>query len=199
MWRILFSIDTYSVTCALLALLLLSVIAYGCERLAPRLVPLPARVLCAVFTLPVLVATLAPDQPIGSGSRHLWLIPGDALFFSNIPVESMERSMYVLLQVANLLMFVPAAVAFRFAWPAYGPWGPVRMGLALSLFIEAAQWAMAAGRVVDIDDVIANTTGAALGALLCLAAGRLTRPLRRPRRRPHRRTPSHRRSRAGIP
>ncbi|MFJ2937950.1 VanZ family protein [Streptomyces sp. NPDC087219] len=65
------------------------------------------------------------------------------------------------------------------------------MGLLLSLSIEGTQWVLAAGRVVDIDDVIVNSAGAALGALICVIGGRLVPPARRGHQR--RAVPAHRR------
>ncbi|MET7982602.1 MULTISPECIES: VanZ family protein [unclassified Streptomyces] len=46
--------------------------------------------------------------------------------------------------------------------------------LTLSVFIEAAQYAMAAGRTVD-DDVLFNTLGGLIGRVLSLAPHRVLR------------------------
>jgi glycopeptide antibiotics resistance protein len=77
--------------------------------------------------------------------------------------------------LGNVAVFVPFGAALAVAtllqpgrlrrtkfWPW---WLKISLaGLALSLFIEIGQLAIP-GRVTDIDDVILNTLGAAIGAL----------------------------------
>ncbi|MFH8717637.1 VanZ family protein [Streptomyces zaomyceticus] len=145
----------------------------------------------AAIVFLVLAATLMPQQAIGSSDYTVWWIPGQGVLFDYSAMEGLERSMYVRQQIANLLMFVPLGIAFRFAYPKYGSWAPAIAGLLFSLSIEVMQWVMAAGRVVDIDDVIVNSAGAALGALICVLASRLPQAGRRGQRR--RTVPAHRR------
>ncbi|MFF7182063.1 VanZ family protein [Streptomyces sp. NPDC008121] len=190
MWRILLYINSYSVAVLLVALLAVCTSVFRGERRG-RAPSRGARAALAVLVVLVLVATLTPHQAIGSSDYQVWLVPGQGILFDHAAMEGLERSMYVRQQIANLLMFVPLAVAFRFAYPTYGSWGPVAIGALLGLSIEAVQWVMAAGRVVDIDDVIVNSAGAALGALICLMGGRLARMDRRGR--PEKQAPSHRR------
>lgn len=66
-------------------------------------------------------------------------------------------------KVVNLLLFVPVgAVAFA----AFSSWAPrLLFGPALSLAVEAAQWALAVG-AVDTADLMVNSLGAVLGVLL---------------------------------
>ncbi|MBD0707239.1 hypothetical protein BU197_02040 [Streptomyces sp. CBMA291] len=189
MWHVILYINPYSTALILLAMLLLCFLAFRSERVNTG----GARASFAALLFLTLVATLTPQQPIGSSDYHVWMIPGQGILFDYSAMEGLERSMYLRQQIANLLMFVPLAVAFRFAFPKYGSWGPVVMGLLLSLSIEATQWVMAAGRVVDIDDVIVNSAGTALGALLCLLGERLAQ-VGRGRRRSRKRAASHRRS-----
>ncbi|APE25530.1 hypothetical protein vnz_33880 [Streptomyces venezuelae] len=172
MWKLLHHINPYSVSLVLLFLFA------GCFAVFPtqrrgRDTSGGSRIAFSALLILTLAATLTPQQPIGSSDYKVWLMPGQGLLFDYSAMGWLERSMYVRQQIANLLMFVPLAMTFRFAWPRFGTWGPVIMGLLLSLSIEVVQWGMAAGRVVDIDDVIVNTVGACLGALLCLAGERL--------------------------
>jgi len=70
----------------------------------------------------------------------------------------------------NAAMFAPAGLLAAFALG----WGVRRVSavaLVLSVTIELLQ--LASGRSADVDDLILNTAGAAVGALLCLLAARL--------------------------
>lgn len=82
--------------------------------------------------------------------------------------------MILVLQIANAAMFVLLAVT-AYAGARRPAVFPVVVGCAaLSIVIEAVQLVMNAGRVVDIDDVIFNTTGAVFGCLLTKVAWRAT-------------------------
>lgn len=87
--------------------------------------------------------------------------------------------------LGNVAVFVPfggaLAAAGLLSWPAtrrrrsfWPSWlGVTAAGLLLSLFIEIAQLAIPS-RVTDVDDVILNTLGTAVGALLIWGLFRLT-------------------------
>jgi hypothetical protein len=81
----------------------------------------------------------------------------------------------------NLLLFVPLGLALVGALPLAGRgrrWlAAVGLALVLSAGIEAVQLAMPS-RATDVDDVLFNTLGAALGGLaaLVLGAGGRARP-----------------------
>lgn len=89
---------------------------------------------------------------------------------------------------ANVLLFVPVGVLAALALRRSGPVLPVALGAATSVLVELAQTALP-GRVPDLVDVAANTTGTVVGVALgtgLLAASRWAarRPggARRPRR-----------------
>jgi hypothetical protein len=65
----------------------------------------------------------------------------------------------------NIALFLPIGAALAALLPLR--WSPlaVALGCALSLAVETAQ-VHVPGRVPDLDDVVANTVGTALGALL---------------------------------
>ncbi|MFJ6416374.1 VanZ family protein [Paeniglutamicibacter sp. NPDC091659] len=78
----------------------------------------------------------------------------------------------LLLQVAlNVVLFLPLGV-LAVRWARVGFIGAVLLGWLASVLIETTQYTGVFGiydcayRVTDIDDVIANTAGAAIGALL---------------------------------
>ncbi|WP_159944498.1 MULTISPECIES: VanZ family protein [unclassified Nocardiopsis] len=81
---------------------------------------------------------------------------------------AMERIELILAEKAvNALLFVPMAVV---AFHAFSTWAPrILFGPTLSVVIEAAQWAMGAGRSTETGDVLLNTVGSLGGTLL--AAG----------------------------
>jgi VanZ like family len=68
---------------------------------------------------------------------------------------------------ANLVFLVPlgALAPMRWRWPASLP-RVIVMAVVYSSAIEAAQYAVHLGRISSLDDVLQNTAGAALGALL---------------------------------
>lgn len=83
----------------------------------------------------------------------------------------------------NLLLFAPFTILLPAFWPRCRSWGTaLALGVGGSLFIEVVQLllSLAVGhpyRSVDIDDVILNTAGAALGYAL-FVAGRQVMELR---------------------
>lgn len=77
--------------------------------------------------------------------------------------------------VDNMILFVPAGALFLLSVCPLLPRGLV-FGFLLSLGIESIQYVTRRG-VADIDDLIANTLGAALGAIFCLGVQQLNRLL----------------------
>ncbi|MEW1904205.1 MULTISPECIES: VanZ family protein [unclassified Streptomyces] len=81
--------------------------------------------------------------------------------------------------VGNVLLLVPFGAAAAFVWP--GRRRVLKTALtaaALSLTVEVAQYALSLGRVTSVDDVLLNTSGAALGAFLVRRWTRTTRARR---------------------
>ncbi|MFD4249644.1 VanZ family protein [Amycolatopsis thermoflava] len=91
----------------------------------------------------------------------------------------------------NVLLFVPLGLFARLLWKR-GFTGSVLLGFAISLAVEITQLTANFGtapfqyRIFDVDDLITNTTGAALGwiaATLFLVLRSAVQPVREPARR----------------
>ncbi|MDQ6770248.1 MAG: VanZ family protein [Gemmatimonadota bacterium] len=112
--------------------------------------PSSQKIAVAVILLVILAITLSPLS-IGPPSRfsfelgagHRWLSDG----------------------ILNFCLFVPLGVAL--GWNAQSPAKALLFGLLLSTGVEVAQMWMP-GRDPSLSDIIANTTGAAVGALIGL-------------------------------
>lgn len=87
-----------------------------------------------------------------------------------IPMADLLKSpaMYLL----NVLMFVPIGFLLPLLWKKYGDW-KYTIGFAafLTIFIEVAQ--VFTFRTTDIDDLITNVLGAAIGFLVVRKASRI--------------------------
>nr|WP_303652537.1 VanZ family protein [Paludisphaera mucosa] len=81
--------------------------------------------------------------------------------------------------VGNVVVFTPLGAAFVLLGSRPRLWHAALAGLALSAAIEAAQ-SRSGSRFSDVDDVILNTLGAALGFVAIDAARHLLRPAREP-------------------
>lgn len=84
--------------------------------------------------------------------------------------------------VANILLFVPLGLLVRLAVPRAGWFGAVVTGGVVSIAIEVLQ--MWSPRVSDPRDVVANTLGAAAGALLAVVVSAVARRTQRSLARP---------------
>ncbi|XAZ30796.1 VanZ family protein [Paenarthrobacter ureafaciens] len=68
--------------------------------------------------------------------------------------------------VANIVMFVPFGLLTTFLWPGrWNWWRMLLLGAATSTFIEVTQLIIP-GRVTALSDVIANSAGALIGAVV---------------------------------
>jgi glycopeptide antibiotics resistance protein len=68
--------------------------------------------------------------------------------------------------IGNVVLFVPLGMALRWRLPAIGLLGATAIAFAGSVGIEVLQGLLAAGRWSDSTDVIMNTLGGAIGALI---------------------------------
>ena len=104
--------------------------------------------------------------------------------FSRMPVQEIRLQLIPFFEfnrvkgigfVENMILFVPsgALLLLSFSWRTRAG---LAFGFLLSLGVEAIQYASHRG-VTDIDDLIANTLGAALGTIFCLAVKRLNSTL----------------------
>lgn len=148
----------------------------------PRLLGAAA---CALFGSGLIAYTLLP-MPVTSAQwcadhaiRHAELVPGNSVVDAMRHIEGMSpvqalRSPYVLQIVFNVALFVPLGVILR-RYLGRSVVAATLIGAAVSVFIETTQytgvWGLAdcTYRLADVDDVIANTLGALLGALVAPA------------------------------
>lgn len=71
---------------------------------------------------------------------------------------------------ANVALFAPFGVFAMLLRPSWSWWQATLAAAATSAVIELLQHALRPERLGAVGDVVANTLGAALGALLCVAA-----------------------------
>ncbi|MEW1660267.1 VanZ family protein [Streptomyces sp. NPDC057555] len=172
MWQVVLAVTPTTVTLFLLGALALALgLALWSARAPHRRTPqTAARALLAAWLLLVLVVTLAPTQPIGSGDATFWWRPGGGRLELGAPLEPGEVAMAVRRQIAGVALFVPVPVLLRFAAPRWSAAGAFLFGVGLSVAVETGQLLMRAGRVADIDDVLCAAAGTVVGAALALLA-----------------------------
>ena len=136
-----------------------AVSVYAVALVAYTLLPLPeARANCAGG---VTAAEWIPGHSIGDILRET----------EGLSLAATLTSRATLQVVLNVVLFVPFGMIARRYWNR-GPVVSILLGGALSVLIEATQftgvWGLydCAYRVADVDDVIANTAGTAIGVLL---------------------------------
>lgn len=129
-------------------------------------------VLLTLTALWLLWLTLRPDRTLNSINLTPFAEHSRALAcLLNSNCIYQRRSFWFLLinVVGNTLVFIPFGLALAGVLPRERPaqtiGGAVLGGLLLSLIIELAQLTIPS-RATDVDDLIFNTLGAAIGALL---------------------------------
>ncbi|MEL5991055.1 VanZ family protein [Microbacterium phosphatis] len=174
------SLDYELPTPALLAPILAGLVIWALVRLRGRATPLRVVVglAAAVYAaaavnkvlLPVTILTGEARERLSPWTIYLQLVP-----FASAADDPSGA-------LLNVLLFVPLGVLLPLVTRIRGFWRITAVGALVSLGIETVQFAMRmtvfSGRIADIDDLIANTVGAALGAAVYLLATRLA-PLRR--------------------
>ncbi|WP_186307504.1 VanZ family protein [Microbacterium sp. 1.5R] len=183
----------------LVPILLVQVRRYGALSF-PRLLGAAA---VSVYAVALVAYTLLPIPEVrancGAGGGGLELVPGHSIGDILRETEGMSllrtlTSRATLQVVLNVALFVPFGVIARRYWHR-GPAVSILLGALLSLAIETTQltgvWGLfeCAYRVADVDDLIANTAGAAIGVLIApvvLAWMPSAKNLRAERRTPRR-------------
>lgn len=88
------------------------------------------------------------------------------LFEEYVPlVRTHDWDRFIYLFVGNIIWFVPLGMYVRYRKSQAGIMWAVIFGLLLSLCIEIMQYLFGTG-ISELDDLILNTLGAALGALI---------------------------------
>ncbi len=165
MWRIVLYLTPLTVA-ALLGVVALLALGLGVARARrPEGTRGFSRLAYALCLALVLYATVFPIGPF-TAHGTIWWRPLHSFAW---PAPD-ELEMVLAEVVANIAMFVPLAVFQYFAHRRHGFAWAVGCALLTSLGIEAAQYTVSIGRVVDADDVLCNTLGGLIGASLAAAA-----------------------------
>lgn len=145
--------------------------------LAGRQVSVRLRVLAGALLVMMLIVigfiVLTPWAPAPSGQRSLRVYLD---LLHAVGVVSRLISFGLIEWLSNVVMFLPVGFLLAIVVPLRRRWWVVAAGALLSIGIELVQGAFLPERVASVNDVLANTTGAALGVLL---VGLLTRRFRR--------------------
>jgi hypothetical protein len=184
-WQVVLDITPTTVALFLAAALVaaLALALWGALAPGSRGPRRAAGALLAGWLLLVVVATLAPVQPVGSADATVWWLPGRGLFEPGAQLPPEELSMLVRQQFANAALFVPVPLLLRFAVPRGSAAGAFLAGVGLSAAIEAAQLVMRAGRIADVGDVLCAAVGTVIGTGLAASAALLVALVRRLMRR----------------
>lgn len=134
----------------------------------------------SVYAVALVAYTLLPIPEVrancGAGGGGLELVPGHSIGDILRETEGLSllrtlTSRATLQVILNVALFVPFGIIARRYWNR-GPVVSILLGAALSLAIETTQFTGVWGlfecsyRVADVDDLIANTVGAAIGVLI---------------------------------
>jgi len=134
----------------------------------------------SIYAVALVAYTLLPlpDERANCATAHgaLELVPGHSIAdvareTAGFSVVSTLTSHAFLQVVLNVVLFVPFGAIARRYW-SRGLGSSILLGALVSVLIEATQytgiWGLyeCAYRVADVDDVITNTLGAAVGALI---------------------------------
>jgi glycopeptide antibiotics resistance protein len=115
-----------------------------------------------VWVIGVLLVTLSPAFP-APGTAHVGLVPGSGTLF----VISTGQGLEAVIEIAgNVLLFVPLGAILRLRGMSFR--NSLLAASLLSAVVELAQFGFAVGRFTEIDDVILNTTGTAIGFLIAV-------------------------------
>ena len=88
------------------------------------------------------------------------------LFAEYLPlIRTGDWDRIIYLFVGNIIWFVPLGMYVRYRKPERGILRAAALGFALSFLIETMQYLFGTG-ISELDDLVLNTAGAALGALL---------------------------------
>ncbi|MBN6190626.1 VanZ family protein [Microbacterium sp. K41] len=110
--------------------------------------------------------------PASVSAKVTGLVGVMAAWVSDAGIASYERSAVVLEILANVALFVPVGLLLALALPRLRLWQVVLCGGLMSVVIEAVQGLMPS-RVPALSDIIANTSGTLIGAVLALVLLRL--------------------------
>ncbi|MEV8170001.1 VanZ family protein [Microbacterium sp. NPDC077486] len=103
--------------------------------------------------------------PAAVSSKVTGLVGVMARWVAEAGIAPYQQSAVVLEVLANVALFVPVGLLLPVAWPRLRLWQVTLAGGLLSVVIESVQGLMPS-RFPTLSDVIANTTGTFLGAVV---------------------------------
>ncbi|SDB98821.1 VanZ family protein [Shouchella lonarensis] len=127
----------------------------------------------ALFILSIIGILLVTLLPIyGMRSQTLQLKPFSSIL--HLLEYSITASVTIRLIGFNMILFMPFGLFFSLRFHRkMSVWTITFLGMLFSTGIETAQYVLAIGRTSNIDDVILNTTGTFIGALIGLLISKL--------------------------
>lgn len=118
-----------------------------------------------ILLIPYLIALgLIVWLPASEASKATGIVFAFARWVSELTSLDRTTSATVFEFLANIVLFVPLGLIVSLSWPGHPLWGVALLGCVVSITIELIQLLLPS-RVTTISDVVANTTGAACGAL----------------------------------
>jgi len=129
----------------------------------PRKSRLSRSVALGVVVALILIATLTTREAIGE-EASLKVVPFVDLFRALAGNGSVRSAIAGL--AANVLLFVPFGMALQLRYPNLSIAKVAAIAFSLSFAIETMQLLLAAGRVANSTDVLMNTLGGVVGAVV---------------------------------
>jgi len=145
------------------------------HRTRGRALSLPRELLLLVFVLylsALAAVTLSPNRSsrlLAAGTGGIEVRPKLASLTcsaANLPAGSTAHAFCVHNARGNVMLFFPLGILLPLLWPSLRVWRGLLTALALSCSIELLQYLSSAWgsyRAADVNDVILNVVGAALG------------------------------------
>ncbi|MGW1766462.1 VanZ family protein [Streptomyces sp. NPDC002073] len=175
LWEIVLYVNPLTATITIMVMAVIAALSVHAARRSPERIRRGARVALTLWALVLLVATLASPLAMGDGYSGLWFGSLGDLFGSSAYLMDGERDRIAAQLLGNLLMFVPVGGLSCLAFPRMSAAVAVGFCTGASVLIECLQWVAQSGRTPDLDDILMNALGAAIGVALVKGAALPTR------------------------
>jgi hypothetical protein len=122
----------------------------------------------AGYVVGVLYLVLWPQPDAAGSGVQAVLDVLDGVGLSWVSESQVEKAL-------NVVLFVPLGLIGWLLWPRLQVLAWAAIGLAFSAFLESTQALFLPGRTPSVSDLVANTSGAVLGALVLRLSARMGR------------------------